>query len=1003
MSSVPAAERLDFNRDVRPILAGACWKCHGPDEEARKAKLRLDTRDGALAPAKSGKPAVVPGQPDASDLVARILTSDEDDLMPPPGSGKTLTSAQVETLRRWVAEGAEYRRHWAYEPPVPPPRPAVAHTAWPRNELDFHVLARLEAEGLSPASEAARATLVRRVFLDLTGLPPTVEELDAALNDAAPDWYENLVGRLLDSPHYGERWARSWLDMARYADTNGYEADYRRSNWPWRDWVIRALNADLPFDQFTIEQLAGDLLPDATRGQRVATGFHRNTMTNTEGGTDDEEFRVAAVVDRVNTTYTVWMGTTMACAQCHTHKYDPITIKDYYRSLAVFNHTTDGGKELAPELRLPTPEQQARLDAAQARVAALEKTLATQTPELDAALAAWRDEMTGHLGRIGEGWRPLRPAGAMATDGVELKALDDGSFLSTGPLPDHADYSFTVELKEPLAPTALRVEVLRDESLPHGGPGRHEEADFALTDVQVTVHPPAGGTNAVQFDEAFASFAMNGYGPRAAVDDDANSGWAVAAFEEKNRRDQFAVFVAKEAVELPAGTRIEITLRQRSSRAQHLLGRVRLAASVAPRAHLVAWGVVPADVRAILGRPEAERSADEAVRLAAHFRSLTLLLADTRLELEKARKELPSDIPSTLVLAERKEPRETHVMLRGNFLNKGDKVEAGTPGAFNPWPEGEPVNRLTFARWLVSTNNPLTARVTVNRVWAAYFGTGLVETSEEFGAQGELPSNAPLLDHLAIEFMARGWGLKALHRHIVTSATYRQASAATPELLARDPFNRLLARGPRVRLEAESLRDAALVIGGLLDRRVGGPPVMPDQPDGVWANPYNGDKWEKSAGGDAYRRGLYTFWRRTAPYASFMAFDAPSREVCAERRPRSNTPVQALVTLNDPAFLAAAHGLARAVLRDGGSEVTARLDYAFKRAVGRRPDAAEAARIIELLDAARTSYADNPAAAQAFVKSADGREPPPADAAELAAWQVVANVLLNLDETVTKG
>ncbi|HMO66414.1 MAG TPA: DUF1553 domain-containing protein, partial [Verrucomicrobiota bacterium] len=477
----------------------------------------------------------------------------------------------------------------------------------------------------------------------------------------------------------------------------------------------------------------------------------------------------------------------MACAQCHTHKYDPLTIGDYYRSFAIFNQTTDGGKELAPELRLPTPEQQARLETAQARVAELEKTLKTRTPELDAALAAWREEMTAHLRVIEAGWRPLPPARAAATGGVELKALEDGSFLAGGALPDNADYTFALDWPEPLVLTALRVEALRDGSLPHGGPGRHEEADFVLTDFVVTFRTPEGGANRVKFDEAFASFAMNGYGPKAAVDDDANSGWAVAAFEEKQRRDQFAVFVAHEAVALPAGARLEVTLRQQSSRARHLLGRVRLAASVAPRAALAAWGAQPADVRAALTKPGGDRSEAETGRLAAHFRSSTPLLADARAALDRARKELPADIPSTLVLEERREPRETHVMLRGNFLNRGDKVEAGTPEAFHPWPEGEPVNRLTFARWLVATNNPLTARVTVNRIWAAYFGTGLVETSEEFGAQGELPSNPALLDHLATEFMARGWSLKALHRHIVTSATYRQSSAVTPEIFARHP------------------------------------------------------------------------------------------------------------------------------------------------------------------------------------------------------------------------
>jgi hypothetical protein len=941
--------------------------------------------------------ALVPGRPEASELLKRVLTADADELMPPPQAGPALTPAQADTLRRWIAQGAEYRRHWAYEQPAPPPRPSVRDAAWPRQELDFHVLARLEAEGLAPSPEADRATLVRRASLDLTGLPPTVEELDRALGDPAPDWYERHVERLLNSPHYGERWARPWLDMARYADTNGYEADYRRSNWPWRDWVIRALNADLPFDQFTVEQLAGDLLPGATVEQRVATGFHRNTMTNTEGGTDDEEFRVAAVVDRVNTTYAVWMGTTMACAQCHTHKYDPITKHDYYRSLAVFNHTTDGGKELAPELRLPTPEQQARLDAAQARVAALEQILATQTPALDAALAAWRDEMAGHLGRLEAGWRPLRPAGAAATGGVALKALDDGSFLAAGALPDNADYTFTVELAEPLTLSALRVETLRHDALPHGGPGRHEEADFVLTDVVVNVRPPVGGTNRVTFDEAFASFAMGGYAPKAALDDDANSGWAVAAFEDKHRRDHFAVFIAKEAVELPAGTRLEVTLRQQSSRAQHLLGRVRLAASAAARADLVAWGAQPADVRAALAKPAAERTAGENDRLAAHFRASTMQLADTRLALEQARQALPADIPSTLVVEERREPRETHVMLRGNFLNRGDRVAAGTPEALGPWPAGEPVNRLTFARWLVSPDNPLTARVTVNRIWAAYFGAGLVETSEEFGAQGELPSHPALLDHLATAFMARGWSLKALHREIALSATYRQASAATPERLARDPFNRLLARGPRFRLEGELVRDTALRAAGLLSPKLGGPSVFPPQLASITREgAYGPLDWKVSEGEDRHRRGLYTFAKRTAPYATFSLFDAPSGEACVARREVSNTPLQSLALLNDEAFVEAAQALGRQAAALEG-DAAARAAFLFRRALTRPPAPDELARLVAFHAAqlARLKAGELPAAELAG--------PGDGDPAERAAWTAVARALLNLDETMTRG
>jgi hypothetical protein len=740
-----------FNRDIRPILSNRCFKCHGPD--LKKGGLNLRDRATALKKTRSGGLAIVPGRSDKSGLIERVTAELPSERMPPRGA--PLTPEQVAKLKAWIDQGAQYEEHWAYVKPARPPLPAVLDPAWPRTGLDYFVLARLEREGLSPSPEADRIVLLRRASLDLTGLPPTPAEVEDFLNDRWPGAYERAVERLLASPHYGEHQARYWLDAARYADTNGYEKDERRTIWPYRDWVIRALNADLPFDQFTIEQLAGDLLPGATLEQKIATGFHRNTMTNTEGGVDDEEFRVAAVVDRVNTTMEVWMGTTMACAQCHNHKYDPFTQKEYYQLFAFFNNTADPGRNVQPVLPLYTPAQQARRDRLSAEVA-------------------------------------------------RLRGAED---------------------------------------------------------------------------------------------------------------------------------------------------------------------------------------------------------AEDKARLAKLQKELASVRPaaSTLVMQELPRPRATHVLVRGNHKNKGEAVQPGVPAKLHPLRPGAPLNRLGLARWLVDEDNPLTARVTMNRIWARYFGKGLVETSEELGTQGDLPTHPELLDWLATELPRQGWSLKAMHRLIVTSATYRQSSRLTPGLYRRDPFNRLLARGPRFRLDAEMVRDNALAAAGLLHRKVGGPSVFPYQPDGIWFNPYSGDRWVTSTGGDQHRRGVYTFWRRTAPYAAFQAFDAPSREVCAERRPRTNTPLQALATLNDKVFVEASAALARRMMTEAGGGAEGRAAYGFRLCVARAPSPRERELIVRLFAENLAKYRKDAAAARALAASGGTELAAGLDATELAAWTVVANVLLNLDETVTKG
>jgi hypothetical protein len=761
LRAAPPPAEVRFNRDVRPILSNRCFKCHGPD--LKKGGLDLQSRATALKPLRKGRLAIVPGNSAGSRLIERVTSDDETERMPPKGA--PLTPDQIATLKAWIDQGAPYEEHWAYVKPARRPLPAVHGRAWPRNGIDHWVLARLEQEGLAPAPEAERATLLRRVSLDLTGLPPTPAEVDAFLADDSRDAYEKAVDRLLASPHYGEHQARFWLDLARYADTNGYEKDDRRTIWPYRDWVVRAFNDDMPFDQFTVEQIAGDLLPGATEAQRVATGFHRNTMVNTEGGTDDEEFRVAAVVDRVNTTMEVWMGSTLGCALCHNHKYDPFTQKEYYQLFAFFNSTEDRGRSNEPTLPLPTAAQRARI-----------KLLEDPIPGLGKVPGA---------ARLG--------LGAAGLGGVRLRAA------------------------------ALQKQ-------------------------------------------------------RAAV------------------------------------------------------------------------------------RPA-----------------------------------------TTLVLRELPKPRPTHVLIRGNHKSKGEAVAPGVPAKLHPLPPGAPANRMGLARWLVHPDNPLTARVTVNRLWARTFGRGFVETSEEFGAQGEPPSHPELLDWLATELVAKKWSLKAFHKLIVTSATYRQASRVTPALHRRDPYNRLFGRGPRFRLDAEMIRDNALAVSGLLYRKVGGPSVFPYQPEGIWFNPYSGDRWVMSSGGDQYRRGLYTFWRRTAPYAAFMAFDAPSREVCAERRPRTNTPLQALATLNDKVFVEASAALARRLLAEVQGGPAVRASHGFRLCVARKPTGLELGLLVKLYGDSLAKFRKDPAAARALAQDGAAGLPKDVDPAELAAWTVVANVLLNLDETITKG
>jgi len=775
------AEHVDYNRDIRPILSKSCFPCHGSDESTRKADLRLDLRDEAI-----DMGAIEPGDPDSSGLMDMVLEEDDTLRMPPRKTGPRLTEDEVDLLRNWIAQGAKYAEHWAFIAPKAVAPPAVADESWPRGGLDRFIQARLEAEGMKPSPEADRSTLLRRLSLDLRGLPPSPEELRRFVDDPAADAYERAVDRFLDDPAFGERWARVWLDLARYADSAGYGSDPLRTIWGYRDWVIAAINANMPYDQFTIEQIAGDLLPNPTLDQKIATAFHRNTMTNTEGGTDDEEFRIAAVKDRVDTTMQVWMGLTMGCAKCHTHKYDPITQEEYYQCFAIFNQTADNDQPSeAPVIPLPSPEADAKNQAIDAQIAALKAKLG---------------ESAGAEKGTGSG-RP-RPV----------------------PVPFSAP-------SEPPDPKAIDAQIA------------------ALEKTRPTI-------------------------PTVPV-----------------------------MVELPAEKR-----------------------------------------------------------------------------------------------------RVTHILNKGNFLDPGAEVSPGVLQALHPMPGGGPVDRLALAKWLVDRNNPLTARVAVNRFWARLFGAGIVETEEDFGTQGEAPSHPELLDWLAVGFMESGWDVKGAIKQIVMSATYRQSSRTTAEHLDKDPKNRLLARAPRIRLDAETIRDQALALGGLLSRKIGGPSVFPPQPDGLWQAAFNGQRnWATSKGADKHRRALYTFWRRTVPYPSMAAFDAPSRELCTVKRVRTNTPLQALVTLNDPVYVEAAQALARRIVGEGGTSAEDRARFALELCLGRSAGSEQVGRLVELFQERRERYGQDLDAARALATDPLGPLPEGMDPAEMAAWTAVSNVLLNLDAVLTRG
>ncbi len=1021
---VRGEERVDFAREVRPILSNRCFQCHGPDEASREGDLRLDTRSGLFSSGNDGA-IIAPGKPLESELYLRVTASDPDRRMPPAGSDSPpLTPEEVEKIRRWIEQGAEWKEHWAFVTPARPALPPLPEGArrwesWVRNEIDHFILAELLRRGLTPNGPALRETLLRRVTYDLTGLPPTLAEIDAFLADESPDAYEAVVDRLLASPRYGEHMARQWLDAARYGDTHGLHLDNVRSLWPYRDWLIRAYNENRPFDQMTVEQLAGDLLDNPTRDQRVATGFCRCNVTTSEGGSIPEEFHVRYTVDRVETMGTVFLGLTLGCAVCHEHKFDPISQEEFYGLYAFFNsfqeNPMDGNALLPPPfLEVPTEEQlaqraslesrlheaRARLDEALAKIEYVDP-LAEATPDnLPAREFVWIDDQApegASLQQAGHPWEFVAAPAPVFSGERAMKRTAEGlgQQFFTGAKSElvigAGDILFAHVYLDPDHPPQTLMLQFHDGSWEHRAYWGENLIDWGTNETP-SRRPQGNLPEAGRWVRLEVPAAQVGLQPGAKL-----NGWAFTQFDGTVYWDRAGIvtrtpqagesFESQRVWELAAGDGAKL----------------------------------PPPVQEALKVPPAERTDAHRQTLRRHFleqvyppsqEQLAPLLT-ARDALQKELDALNDSIPKTMVVEELPQPKEAFLLIRGEYDKKGPPVQRHVPAALPPLPPDAPLNRRGLAEWLVHPSHPLTARVTVNRWWLRYFGTGLVKTAEDFGIQGEPPSHPELLDWLAVELVESGWDVKHLQKLIVMSAAYRQDAAVTPEKLRADPFNRYLSRGPRFRLDAEMIRDTALVVSGLLVPDIGGPSVKPYQPEGLWEavgyTDSNTARFTQDDGERLYRRSLYTFWKRTSHPPSMALFDAPSREACAVRRARTNTPLQALALMNDKQYVEAARHFAQRILREGGESDQSRLEWAFRSVTARRPGPAERTILLDLLQRQREEFAADPAAASAFIDSAttllkpNHLERDRAGDPELAAWTILANLLLNLDEVVTKG
>ncbi|MBT5691428.1 MAG: DUF1553 domain-containing protein [Opitutae bacterium] len=1006
------ASGVEFNRDIRPILSEKCFSCHGLDQQ--KGGLRLDLETGALKGGKSGKAAITPGKPNDSELLARVTHPGDDRMPPKKNAVQPLNVKQIAVLQQWITEGGKYQKHWAYQKPIKPVPPDV--NADTGNPIDQFIVAELEKLSLQLSPTAEKARLLRRVHLDLTGLPPTLKQLDAFLEEDSPDAYTMVVDRLLKSKRYGEHWARQWLDLARYADSNGFQADQLRDSWAYRDWVIDAMNADMPFDQFTVEQIAGDLLPSPTLAQKIATGFHRTPTCNVEAGVDPEENRTNQVVDRVNTTGTVWLGTTLECAQCHSHKYDPFSQEDYYRIFSFFNNTPlevegKGGVSYnfyGPKLDLPlSGEQSEKMAQVVARLSDAETALALAKKKANAGFNQWlserRKELTLDVKKVPD-WKVLDFTNWKSSGKEPFELLKDGSLLAMGISADKTLYTF--EAKAPSTRIAsIKLDALTHKSLKKSGPGRNttnKNPNFVLSELSVFLRGPDGKEIPIALNGAQASFSQGSFSVAHLIDGkhEPRNGWAIAP---EFGKPHWATFNLTTPVTPEPGSSLVFKLNHVYGGGRNV-GRTLL--SVSPT--VTAGGKsssIPKDIIALLKKnkptkKEMEKLREQCMKEHPKVKSLEKDVDNAKKAGDGIKKY------STLVMVEMETARKTNVMIRGQFMEKGKAVSPGTPDSLHAWDENFSGNRLGFAKWLVSKENPLMARVTVNRWWGQFMGRGIVSTEEDFGSQSEPPTHPKLLDWLAIEFMENKWSMKHIHRTIVLSDTYRQSSRITPELLKQDPLNRMYARGPRFRMTAEMIRDNALQVSGILSDKMHGPPIYPPQPDGLWKQVgRNEPKYAAATDEDRFRRGIYIIWRRAAPYPSFVNFDGPDRSACHPRRSRTNTPLQALTLLNDEAYIEMALAFADSILSGNPTlSLEKKIRLAFRRTVARAPTQQEIAALHELYKSEIIDLKSNPLRATELIGSIKGYKASPGlDPQELAAWFAIANTLLNLDETVTKS
>ncbi len=997
--SLAADAPPDFSREILPILSENCFYCHGPDPKTRHAKLRLDLEDEAKK-MRNGEAAIVNASLAQSGVIARILSDDPEQIMPPPKSNKKLTTDQIDALKRWVASGAKWGVHWSFAE-LGHPRPPLDPELKSANPIDAFVQLRLKREGLSFAPEAERATLLRRVSLALTGLPPTRERLAAFLANTSPDAYEKEVDRLLALPAYGERMAWDWMEAARYADTNGYQGDNERTMWPWRDWAVKAFNENLPYDQFTVWQLAGDQLSNATHDQKLATGFLRNHPINGEGGRLNEENRVEYVMDMTETTATVWLGMTFTCCRCHDHKFDPLTKKDYYSLFAFFNQTpVDGGGgdgKTKPVLAAPTPEQVATLADLDKRSADLDARIKKRSAEIVAKQDEWEAKTLRAVGtHVKNSWMTLEPKEVKA-EKQTLTVLDDKSVLASGPNPATDAYTFSAPLPNEKI-TAIRLEALRHESMTKNGLARSDSGNFVLTNFEVKIRKTGEADAAQKISSGQASFEQGGFKISNAFDADPKSGWAVHEGRFVDREHE-AIFKFEKPIAAVLNSTLLVALRFDSSHVSHNMGRFRLSVTT------------EADPKLAQGKPNLEsalkiskekRSKEQAKIVADAFQNsdddLKKLLTESA-RLKEQVDALNKSLPQVMVMEDMAKPRKTFTLEKGLYNKTGDEVSAATPGSMTPMPAAAPRNRLGLAQWLVSPENPLPARVTVNRFWQIFFGIGLVKTPEDFGVKAEFPKHPELLDFLASEFRDSGWNVKKLIRLIVTSRTYCQSSRMTPQSRERDPENRLLARGPRFRMPAWMLRDQALAASGLLVEKIGGPPVKPYQPPGVWEEASFGNlRYNQDKGEALYRRSLYTFWRRIVGPVEF--FDTQARSTCTVKPTRTNTPLHALTTLNDTTFVEAARVLAEHAMTAAPSSDD-RLKFIYSAVLSRTPSQEESVVLLEGLARRQKQFETALDDARKFLNVGESKRNEKLNAAEHAAWTVVCLTVLNLDEALT--